>query len=138
MLRVAFALWFGILTTAHLNSQPLPQAAAQLTARIASLLPRHPTVSLELQNLSTLPAGEWSEFQSLLQSELRKAGVELAAGASSDPRVRITLSENPRGMLFVAEVASGDSRQIAMLPWNLPAAADDKPHLTLTKKLLWI
>lgn len=137
MLRVALALWFGVLATAPLNSQPLPLAAAQLAARTSSLLPRHPTVLLEFQNLSTLQATEWSEFQSQLQSELRKSGVELAAGASSDPRIRITLAESARGLLFVAEVASGESRQIAMLPWNPPPAAEDKPRVTLTKKLLW-
>jgi hypothetical protein len=141
MLRVAFALSFGLVTA---TAQPppavpqtAPQAAAQLASRTASLLQRHPTVSLELQNLSTLPAGEWSTFRSQFEAELRKAGVEIAAAASAEPRVRLTLSDSARGLLFVAEIASGDSRQIAMLPWSPPPSAEEKPRINLTKKFLW-
>jgi hypothetical protein len=138
MLRVVFALSFGMVTA---TAQPVPEAvsetAAQLASRTSSLLPRHPTVSLELQNLSALPASEWSNFRSLLEAELRKAGVEMAAGTAAEPRVRITLAESARGLLFVAEITSGDNRQIAMLPWSPPPAPEEKPRVTLTKKLLW-
>ena len=136
MLRLAFVLSFGLLTMARLNAQPAEQAAAQLAARISPLLPRHPTVSLELQTLSTIPAGQWSAFRNLLEAELRKAGVELAAGASSDQRVRVTLADNSRGMLLVAEVATPAGQQIAMLPWTPPTLSEDKPRAGLTKKLL--
>jgi hypothetical protein len=120
-----------------MDAQPITQIAPQLAARISSLLPRHPTVSLDLQALTALPEAQWSAFRSLLESELRKTGVELAAGASSDPRVRITVAGNPRGLLLVAEVISGDSRQVAMLPWTPPLALENAPRLALTKKLLW-
>jgi len=137
MLRVAFALSFGLVAMARLNAQPLPEAAAQLASRTSSLLPRRPTVSLELQNLSALPAADWANFRSLFEAELKKAGIEMAAGTSAEPRVRITVADNARGLLFVAEVTSGENRQIAMLPWSLPLAAREKPRVTLTKKMLW-
>jgi hypothetical protein len=116
---------------------PAEEAAAQLAARTSSLLPRHPTVSLEAQNLSALPPAEWSSFRSLFEAQLKKAGVELAGGASSDPRLRVTLADNFRGMLLVAEVTSGDNRQVAMLPWNAPVAPEAKPRVSLTKQLIW-
>ena len=53
------------------------------------------------------------------------------------PRVRVTLSEDARGLLLVAEVSSGDNRQIAMLPWNVPSSAQAKPRISLTRKPLW-
>jgi hypothetical protein len=112
-------------------------AAAQLAARTSSLLPRHPPVSLEMQNLTPLPAAEWSSFRSLLQSELHKAGLEIT-GTQPDPRVRVTLSQNAGGLLFIAEVFTGDNRQIAMLPWNLPSSAKAKPRVTITNKILWV
>jgi len=112
-------------------------AAEQLASRTASLLPRHATVSLELQNLSPLRAGEWSNFRSLFEAELRKAGVEITGGTAVEPRVSITLSDSARGLLFVAEVNSGDKRQIAMLGWNPTASPEEKPRATLTKKFLW-
>jgi hypothetical protein len=137
MLRVAFALSFGLVTATVLSAQVAAEAAAQLASRTFSLLPRHSTVSLELQNLSALPAIEWSNFRSQFEAELRKTGVEIAAGATAEPRVRITLSDSARGLLFVAEITSGDSRQIAMLPWYPPPSPEARPRVTLTKKLLW-
>jgi hypothetical protein len=134
MLRVAFALLFGTVLGA---AQPITEAAAQLAARTSSLLPRHATVSLDLPNLSALPAGEWSTFRNLFEAELRKAGLEIAVGTSAEPRARITLSDSARGLLLVAEITSGDSRQIAMLPWSPPPSPEEKPRITLTKKLLW-
>lgn len=134
MLRVAFALLFGTVSG---TAQPITEAAAQLAARTSSLLPRHATVSLDLQNLSALPAGDWSNFRSLFEAELRKAGLEIAAGTSAEPRVRVTLSDSARGLLFVAEIISGDGRQIAMLPWSPPASPEETPRIALTKKLLW-
>jgi hypothetical protein len=138
MLRVVFALLFGtVLGTAQPVTEATTEAAAQLASRTSSLLPRHTTVSLELQNLSALPAGEWANFRSLFDAELRKAGIEVAAGILAEPLVRITLSDSARGLLFVAEIASGDSRQVAMLPWSPPPPLEEKPRITLTKTLLW-
>jgi hypothetical protein len=136
MLRVVFALLFGLVTA---TAQPMTaeEAAGQLASRTSFLLPRHTTVSLELQNLSVLPAREWSNFRSLFEAELRKAGIEVAAGTSAEPRVRITLSDSARGLLFVAETTSGDSRQVAMLPWSRPPTPEEKPRITLMKKFLW-
>jgi hypothetical protein len=150
MIRVTFALSFGsVLLLAQVSDQTPEQApeqamtqpAAQLAARISSLLPRRSTVSLEIQNLTSLPAPEWSSFRSLLQGELRKVGVETAGpGTAATPpelRVRVRLSEAARGLLLVAEVSSGDNRQIAMLPWNPPAPVPAKPPIAITKQLLW-
>ena len=113
----------------------MPAAASQLAARISSRLPHRATVSFEMQNLTALPAADWSSFQSRLRDELHKVGVETAA-TPLETRVRVTASEGARGLLFTAEVSSGESRQIAMLPWGLPARAESTPRITLTQKLL--
>jgi hypothetical protein len=138
MLRVACALLFGMLPAVAVRAQPASETAARLASLTSSLLPRRATVSLELQNLSTLPASDWSNFRSLFEGELRKAGIEIATGAAAEPRMRVTLSDSARGLLAVAEVISGDKRQIAMLPWNPPASSEEKARASLTKKLLWV
>ncbi len=151
VIRVTFALCFGsvllwpVQAVAQTPEQSMAQTAAQLAARTSSLLPRRATVSLELQNLTAIPSAEWSNFRSLLQDELRKAGLQMAGvEATATPpegalpaRVRVTLSEDARGLLLVAEVFAGDNRQIAMVPWNLPPSAPAKPRISITKKLLW-
>ena len=149
MIRVTFVLFFGsalLLAAQPLDQTPeqaLSSAAAHLAARTSSLLPRRSTVSLELQNLTPLPAAEWSSFRSSLQDELHKAGLE-TAGTPPEPgvkvalsRVRVTLSDDARGLLLTAEVFTGDNRQIAMLPWNLPTSAQSKPRANITKRALW-
>jgi hypothetical protein len=138
MIRVTAVLFFGmaLLLPAQTAERSMMDAAAQLAARTSSLLPRHPTVSLETQNRTALPAAEWSSFRSLLQDELHKTGVETTA-AQPELRVRVTLSEDARGLLFVAEVFTGENRQIAMLPWNRPQSAQAKPRVDITKRILW-
>jgi hypothetical protein len=124
------------------------ETAAQLASRISSLLPPRSTVSLESRNLTPLPAGVWWNFRSLLQNELRKLGIlteatqpdSRAAPATTGaalPRVRLSLSDDTRGSLLVAEVFSGDNRRIAMLPWNPPFSAQAKPRVTVTNRALW-
>lgn len=128
---------------------PAAATAVQLASRIASLLPRRTTVSIETRSLAQLPPPEWSKFPSQLQDELRKAGVQISGVPAAavptgttppEPRVRVTLAEDAHGLLLVAEVVTGvngDNRQIAMLPWNAPPSTPPKPRVSIVKKLLW-
>src|ERR1700719_4007917 len=99
MLRGGLALLFGMAIAA--KSQPMPEAAAQLAARISSLLPRRTTGSGEIQNRKALPPAESSSSRAALEEELRKTGLETTA-AQPETQLRVTISENVRGLLFVA------------------------------------
>ena len=131
MLRVGLALLFGMLTEPLAPAQSMAEAAAQLAGRISSLPQRRATVSLEFENLTALPPAESSNFRAALQEELRKAGVETTAG-QTETRLRITVSENVRGLLFVAVLTSGEERQLAMLPWNIPPSTQRKPRVKIS------
>jgi hypothetical protein len=136
MSRVVFALLCSSILPCLAEAQSMPEAAAQLAARISSLLQRRSTVSLDLQNLTALPPAEWSSFRSGLEQELRKAG--LAVGTTQpEVRLRVTISENQRGLLFVAEVLIGDARQVVILPWSAPVPVEERRQLQLTRKLVW-
>jgi len=143
MIRAAFALSFGMAMVPLLLSQATPvstptisDAAAPLAGRISSLLPRHPTVSLEFQNLTALSATEAASFRIALEQELQKSGIEIAATAQPDSRLRVTISENARGLLLVAVIGTEEHPQVAMLPWNLPPAVELKPRLKLAMQLI--
>jgi hypothetical protein len=129
MLRVGLALLFGTLLATLAQAQSMAEAAAQLAARISFLLQRRTTVSLEFENLTALPPVELSNFRTTLQEELRKAGVETG---QSETRLRVAISENVRGMLFVVLVMSGENRQVAMLPWNAPPPVERKPRVKIS------
>jgi hypothetical protein len=137
MTRVGFALLFWLTTLGRMAAQPIVEAAAPLAARISSRLPRHTTVLLEFQVLTPLAAPESSRFRDALQEELRKTGLDLTAAASPESRLRVAVTENARGLLFVAEVFGKDARQVIMLPWNRPLPSDAKPALRLVMKPVW-
>jgi len=137
MLRVAFALLFGWILPVPAQVQPMGEAAQQLAARISSLLQRRATVSLEFQNLTQLPPASSSSFRNALEEELRKLGLEMAGTAQPELRLRVTISENARGLLFVAETVSGENRQVAMLPWNMPPREAAKPRIRITMQPIW-
>src|SRR5580700_2781741 len=132
MLRVGLALLFGTLMASLAPAQSMAEAAAQLAARISSLLQRRATVSLEFQNLTAVGPAELSSFRAALQDELRKQGLEPTAAGQLEIRLHVTLSENARGLLFVAKVTSGENQQVAMLPWNRPPPTGVKPRVKIT------
>jgi hypothetical protein len=131
MLRVGLALLFGMLMSPLMRAQSMAEAGAQLADLISSLLQRRATVSLEFQNLTTLAPAESSSFRAALQQELRKTGVETTTAGQSET-LRVTISENVRGLLFVAAVSSGENRQVAMLPWSALPPGVRKPRVKLS------
>ncbi|HXA63844.1 MAG TPA: hypothetical protein VNV82_01765 [Bryobacteraceae bacterium] len=136
MTRVVFALLFGWVTVAIGPAQSPAEVAAQLAARISSQLQRHPTVSLELQNLSPLTSADLSGFGRALEEELRKSGLPMTA-MRPETRVRITASENTRGLLLVAEIFSGENRTVMIQPWIAPPRSETKPRVTILRTPIW-
>ena len=136
MTRVAFALLFGWVTVAIGQVQSPQEAAAQLAARISSQLPRHPTVSLELQSQSSGTPANLSGFRKILDDELRKSGLPITA-TQPETRLRVTVSENTRGLLLVAELLTGENRTVILQPWTPPPVSETKPRLRIIRKPIW-
>jgi hypothetical protein len=136
MTHVALALLFSWAAVAIGEAQTPPEAAAQLAGRISSQLQGRPTVSIELQNLSALTPADLSSFRNALNEELRKAGLAMTT-TQPEIRVRVTVSENTRGLLLVAEILSGENRPVIVQPWIAPPAAESKPRLKIIRKPIW-
>jgi hypothetical protein len=136
MTHVAFLLLFSWAAVAIGEAQTSAEAAAQLVARISSQLPRHQTVSRELQNLTAMTPADLSSFRAALDEELGKAGLPMAA-TQPETRVRITISENVKGLLLVAEMLSGENRTVVMQPWISPPTSETKPRLRILRKPVW-
>jgi len=137
MLRVGFALLFGLIPLASLRAQSSEEIAGQTADRIWSLLQRRTTASLELQNLAPLAPVEFSSFRTALESALLKRGVATAATTQPETRLRIAVSRNVQGLLIVAEAVSGDNHQVAMLPWSAPPVSDARPRVKINAKPIW-
>jgi hypothetical protein len=121
-------LWGWLVPAAHAATWEQP--ASDLARQIAALTGPGPARVI-IQNASTLPAGEIPVIRRLLEQELRRLGV-LPGGSDSATMIRITLSENLQGGLWVAEVQEGTETRVTMLAVPLAPAASSSNGGTLT------
>ena len=89
------------------------QPAAELAGQIADILGPG-QAQLTVRNLSSIQASEIPAIRKLLEQDLKARGV-LAGGAESANAIRVTLSENARERLWVAEVVEGNETHAAMV-----------------------
>jgi hypothetical protein len=107
------------------------QPVASLANQIAALAGPGP-VQLTLSNRSALSADEVPQIRQMLEQDLRSLGI-VPAGSDSTILVRVTLSQNSHGGLWVAEVQEGTEIRVTMLPVKLDASPAETggPSLTL-------
>ena len=98
------------------------------------------TISLTIKNRSALPLDELPAIRRSLERELKILGVTVRAGTEAASVVRVSLSQNSQGWLWVAVVQQGSEMRATMLPvpgststGSLPSG----PSLTLRKTLLY-
>jgi hypothetical protein len=107
--------------------------ADDFTADLISSLPRRPTtVSLEIRNLTALAPAELSSFRAALREGLRKQGLQTTVAGHPDAWLQVTISENVRGLLFVAWLTQGDAQMGTMLQWNRPPSTERKPRVKIS------
>jgi len=95
-------------------------AVAELAKRIAGLSGPGPA-KLTVRNESGLAATNVAAVQRQLQKDLRGFGV-VAGERDSATLIRVTLSENLQGGLWIAEVVEGTETRVTMLAVNLGGA----------------
>lgn len=113
------------------------QPAAALAGQIAPLTGPGP-IQLTVDNRSSLSASEVVLIRRLLEHDLRGQGV-FPRGSYSATVVRVTLSQNLRGGLWVAQVEEGTETRVTMLPVQLDTAAAQStggPSVTLQRTIL--
>ena len=87
--------------------------AAELAEQVAGIVGPG-QVRLTIRNASSISTDEIPKIRTLLEEDLKAHGV-LTSGAESANAIRVTLSENTRERLWVAEVIEGNQRQVAMV-----------------------
>ncbi len=81
------------------------------------------TATLDMRNLSSLPAEQASSLRRTLESQLRAAGVQLRPEHEASVGIRVTLSTNRRGWLWIAEIQQGAEIRVTMLEVSEERAA---------------
>lgn len=126
-------LWAAAAWAANSWDAPSLEMAKQIAA-----ITGPGTVSLKINNRSSISADEIPAIRKALDRELRAAGVIVQAkNASSD--VRLTLSQNAQGDLWVAEVQEGSEIKVAMvlLPAATNASSATAPQMSIRSNLLY-
>jgi hypothetical protein len=114
------------------------QPAATLAEEIAEILGPG-QARLTIRNNSNVPTDEIPAIRKLLEQNLKAHGV-LASGAESANTIRVTLSENVRERLWIAEVIEGNETRVVMVH-VVPGTTQQTQTtsgLTLRKQTLFI
>lgn len=104
---------------AHAAPDSWDRPAAALAGQIADILGPG-EARLTIENKSSVPTGEIPAIRKLLEQDLKSHGITVS-GAESASAVRVTLSENARERLWVAEMVEGNRSQVAIVELG-PAA----------------
>ncbi|MGD0628646.1 MAG: hypothetical protein ABR987_04805 [Terracidiphilus sp.] len=112
------------------------QPAAALAEQIATIL-GPAQAHLIIRNNSRISNDEIPTIRRLLEQDLKARGIQ-ASGAESANVIRITLSEDLRERLWVAEIVEGNETRVAMI--RVEAASDQQQAplsgLTLRKQVV--
>jgi hypothetical protein len=115
-------------------SEPIAQLARDIAA-----ITGPGTVTLTVHNISSLTADYVPVIKRDLQNDLRSAGVRVvSANAAAD--IKITLSENAQGYVWVAEVNQANETKVAMvtaLRSQTATPAQNGPLVAIRKTPLW-
>jgi hypothetical protein len=127
----------SILTAAHVRAADhWKQSAGELAKIIVAQIGSPTTLALTMHNTSTLTESDAGAIRQALRSELRSQGFRFARASRAKAEVRVTLSENADGYLWIAEIRSGDSSRVRMVsvPRVPPPPASSTPEPLSVRK----
>ncbi len=130
MIRALLKALTLLLIPALAPGDPLDDSVHLLAGKLSPHLAANQTARVTARNISSLPAGELSRAQALLARALRRRG------AATTVEVALTLSENLKGYLLVAEIRKADASAVEMVAFRFdpPPASVLRPIL---RRLLW-
>jgi hypothetical protein len=129
---LAGAFVFLLAMTAHAaDARTWNEPATELARKIADVL-GPASAHLTIQNLSSIPNESLPAIRRLLEDDLRADGVAVTNGDSAN-LLRVTLSENARGGVWVAEIVQGNQTRVVMV-----AANEAAPITTPTKQKIML
>ncbi len=106
----------AIVLALPLCAQEANKPEDQLVERILSRTGGPASISLTVTNLSSLPAGEAERSRHELERQFLLHGVRIVAPEQAVVNVIVTLSENARETLWIAEILEGQTREVMILP----------------------
>jgi hypothetical protein len=111
--------------------------ADELAKQIAAIAGPGPA-KLTIKNRSSIPADQVPAIRRTLERDLQSYGVTASGSAEAATVIRVTLSQNLKHELWIAEVQEGTEVKVVMVNTDLPATATPSSGagVTLRKALL--
>ena len=138
-LRALLPITFALVSAASLAND-WTAADEQLARKIAAVAGPG-AVALEITNRSSLSKGEFDDIRRRLTTELAALGLRFVPAEQAAGSVRISLSEDLRSYVWVAEIRQGNNESsMAMVSVprpSTPLATHDAAAMTIRKTLLW-
>ena len=114
-------------SAAALSAQTPAEAGAELARRIVVRVGPSRNVVLKIRNLSSLKPADVSALLAALENELQSHGIRPTAEPPAATEILVTVSENLRGPLAVAQIRQEGAEEVAMVPFARPAEAETPP-----------
>jgi hypothetical protein len=98
------------------------------------------TITLAVENASSIPKDQVPDIQRAIEAQLRTSGVRVGAATNANSDVRVTLSENLKEYVWVAEIKQGNDTRVEMVtvPHSQSAvAAKNMPSVSIHKVMMW-
>lgn len=115
-------------------------ASSEFAAKILAHTLSRRTIALSISNISSLGDDDVSQIRRQLRAQLRSRGARLTGSKQASTEIRVTLSENSEGYIWVADIRTGSSRDLTMMNVARPALAAFHPiaePLSIRKTLLY-
>ncbi len=127
---ILLCLLLGAVCGGQTLDEAVRSLAKAVVARLAAGEAAHVST---VRNLAAPGTAEAARVRGIFERALRQAG----SRTGRPVEVAFTISQNPGGLLLVAEIERGDERQVEMVEYAAPPAPARASHAPLDKRLLW-
>ncbi len=135
--RVSYVLIVVCLTAVcALGAEKWDAPAAEASRRIIALAGNGP-LSFEVRNASSVPQDQVAVIRRAIDSNLRSQGVQMREAAQGFATVRVTLSENVQGWVWIIELPASDGKFSIMTVPRETNALSPNGTMTLRRSLLF-
>jgi hypothetical protein len=101
------------------TAQNWTQPARELADKILGHTQSRSAIFLELKNTSSLDAADAADVRRAIEAQMRALGARLVPADQAVDDVRVTLSENAREYVWVAEIGRHDQNDVVMVSMPL-------------------
>jgi len=136
--RRALLAFLPVFLSIAAMAQNWAAPARELAEKIVAHVQARSAVTVSLRNLSSMTQSDAAQVRRAIETELRTKGVQLVGADRAVDEVRLTLSENAGGYVWVAEIGHGDSWDVVVTEMAVPSVPDRSgPSISIRKTLVW-